>query len=117
MNLYINERAFKRYTFYMTTFQKRVYDIAKQIPEGKVATYGQLARLAGSSGAARAVGMCMKCNPDMKLIPCHRVVASNGKLTGYAFGKGVSTKKEKLQKEGVHFKGDTVDLRISQWEG
>lgn len=98
------------------TFQQRIYAIAAKIPKGKVATYGQLAKLAGSPGAARAVGMAMKCNPDMKTIPCHRVVASDGKLTGYAFGNGVSTKKEKLLAEGVKFIGERVDLKKSLWK-
>lgn len=98
-----------------STFRQKVYSIAQHIPAGKVATYGQLAKLAGSPQAARAVGMCMKENPDMKVVPCHRVVASNGELVGYAAG-GVSVKKEKLLKEGVTFKGDRVDLRISQWK-
>jgi O-6-methylguanine DNA methyltransferase len=92
-----------------------VYAIAKTIPAGKVATYGQIAELVGSPGAARAVGMCMKENPDAEIIPCHRVVASNGKLTGYAFG-GVNKKKEILLEEGVTFIEDRVDLTLSQWE-
>lgn len=97
------------------SFRKKVYGLAKTIPAGKVATYGQLAEMAGSPGAARAVGVCMKENPDPATIPCHRVVAANGKLTGYAFG-GVNTKKEILQKEGVTFINDRVDLTISQWD-
>jgi O-6-methylguanine DNA methyltransferase len=97
------------------SFQQKVYEVAARIPMGKVATYGQLARMAGSPGAARAVGMCMKHNPDMSIVPCHRVVASDGKLTGYAFGDGVVTKKEMLVKEGVSFVGDRVDLGVSQW--
>jgi O-6-methylguanine DNA methyltransferase len=96
-------------------FQTRVYEIAKTIPPGKVVTYGQLAEMAGSPKAARAVGMCMRNNKTPETIPCHRVVASNGKLTGYAFG-GVNSKKEKLLKEGVVFKDDLVDLNISQWK-
>jgi methylated-DNA-protein-cysteine methyltransferase-like protein len=96
------------------TFKETVYEFAKQIPKGKVATYGQLAKMAGAPGAARAVGMCMSSNKTPEIIPCHRVVASNGKLTGYAFG-GVNKKKEILEKEGVLFIGDKVDLRTSQW--
>lgn len=99
-----------------STFRDRVYELAKQIPVGKVATYGQLAKLAGSPGAARAVGMCMRENKNPSVIPCHRVVASNGKLTGYAFGEGIPTKKQKLQEEGVFFIGDNVDLKKSQWK-
>ncbi len=79
------------------TFTEKIYLIAKKIPKGKVATYGRLARMAGSPRAARAVGMAMKCNPDKSKVPCHRVVASNGALTGYAFG-GVSKKKAILAK-------------------
>lgn len=99
-----------------STFRDRVYNIAKQIPQGKVVTYGQLAALAGSPGAARAVGMCMKTNPNMKIIPCHRVVASNGNLTGYSAGDGIVTKKQILQKEGVKFHNDKVDLTLSLWK-
>ena|SRR5579884_145116 len=97
-----------------SSFREKVYEIAKTIPVGKVVTYGQLAVMAGSPGAARAVGMCMKQNPDNKTIPCHRVVASNGKLTGYAFG-GVNTKKQILEKEGVKFLNDRVNLVVSRW--
>ena len=97
-------------------FFEKVYELCRQIPQGKVATYGQLARLAGSPGAARAVGMCMKTNPDAPRTPCHRVVAANGQLTGYSGGKGITTKKEMLRKEGVSFIGDRVNLSVSQWE-
>lgn len=100
----------------MQSFQDRVYNLAQQIPQGKVATYKQLAKLAGSPGAARAVGMSMKKNHNPNMIPCHRVVASNGELTGYSMGKGVVTKKAMLIKEGVAFIGDCVDLSVSRWE-
>ena len=96
------------------SFKDKIYSLAKQIPKGKVATYGQLALLAGSPKASQAVGMCMSQNLDPKVVPCHRVVASTGKLTGYAFG-GVSRKKEILQNEGVLFKGDVVNLTVSKW--
>ena len=97
-----------------STFKQKIYELAKQIPSGKVATYGQLAKMAGSPGASRAVGMCMSTNQTPETIPCHRVVASNGKLTGYAFG-GISKKKKILEKEGVEFTGDKIDLTASQW--
>jgi len=98
------------------TFKEKVYDLAKQIPQGKVATYGQLARLVGSPGAARAVGMCMRTNEHPEIIPCYKVVASDGSLTGYSAGKGIITKKEKLLHDGVKFKNDKVDLNVSQWK-
>ncbi len=98
-------------------FTARVYAVAAKIPKGKVATYGQIATAAGNPKASRAVGNAMRNNPSRKNVPCHRVVASNGALTGYAFGNGVATKKNILKKEGVEFKGDKVDLSVSGWNG
>ena len=95
------------------SFRERVYEITKRIPRGKVATYGQIAELAGSPGAARAVGVCMKKNPNVLITPCHRVVASDGKLKGYSAREGVKSKREMLIAEGVIFDGDRVDLRKS----
>lgn len=83
---------------------------------GKVATYRQIAKLAGSVKAARAVGMCMKTNTDAPRTPCHRVVGSNGSLIGYSAGKGVSTKKAMLLAEGIYFNKNKVDLKRSQWQ-
>lgn len=97
-------------------FRTRVASIVASIPKGKVATYGQVAALAGAPGAARAVGSCMRTNKDTEAVPCHRVVGTTGTLTGYAYGSGISTKKERLQKEGVRFKGDRVDLNVSGWQ-
>ena len=104
-----------RYDPQQLSFADKIYKIAADIPRGKVATYGQLAKMAGSPKAARAVGMCMKHNPDQKIVPCHRVVASDGKLTGYSAQGGVSEKKKKLLKEGVLFLGERVDLMRSGW--
>ncbi|HKC14349.1 MAG TPA: MGMT family protein [Patescibacteria group bacterium] len=99
----------------MKSFKDKVYEVTRKIPKGKVATYGQVARLAGNSKAARAVGMFMKTNPDAPETPCHRVVASSGELTGYSGKGGLSGKRKMLLKEGVRFKGDIVDLSLSQW--
>lgn len=99
------------------TFKDRVYTIAAKIPKGKVLTYGRLAALAGRPGAARAVGNAMRTNTDTSAVPCHRVVGSNGALTGYAYGNGIATKHAKLKAEGVIFKGDRVDLATSLWQG
>lgn len=97
-------------------FKNKVYEITKNIPAGKVATYGQIAALAGSPKAARAVGNAMKTNPNAPTVPCHRVVASDGKLTGYSGVGGINQKKEMLIKEGVVFKGDKVNLKKSLWQ-
>lgn len=100
----------------MLAFADRVYEITNKIPRGKVATYGQIAKLAGNKNAARAVGMCMKTNPNAPQTPCHRVVASEGSLTGYSANGGITTKKKMLLAEGVFFKRDKVDLFRSQWK-
>ena len=99
------------------TFTQKVYDLVAKVPAGKVMTYGQVATLVGSPGAARAVGMCMKNNPDTTVVPCHRVVSSTGKMTGYSGEGGVVSKKSKLISEGVSFKGEQVDLEASLWQG
>lgn len=96
-------------------FKDKVYEITKLIPRGKVATYGQVAKLAGNPKAARAVGMLMSKNPDIPATPCHRVVAGDGKLTGYSAKEGVKTKHQMLLDEGVKFYKDRVDLSSSQW--
>lgn len=98
------------------SFKEKIYKLTSQIPHGKVATYGQLAALAGSPRAARAVGMFMKTNQHPEIIPCYKVVASDGSLTGYSAGEGIPTKKEKLIDDGVAFHGDKVDLTKSRWQ-
>lgn len=96
-------------------FKERVYSCIRLIPAGKVATYKQVATLVGSPHAARAVGMCMKTNPDAPRTPCHRVIASDGSLTGYSAGEGLVTKRAMLEQERVQFKGEKVDLSVSLW--
>jgi O-6-methylguanine DNA methyltransferase len=97
------------------SFREKIYALTRTIPRGKVATYGQLARLAGNPKAARAVGSYMRTNPDAPHTPCHRVVAKDGKLTGYSMGEGISTKKRMLKEEGVQFIKEKVNLRESLW--
>lgn len=99
----------------MTDFAHKVYEVTKLIPRGKVATYGQIASLVGSPKAARAVGRCMKTNPYAPVVPCHRVVATNGALTGFSAEGGVVKKKAMLIEEGVKFIGDRVDASCFFW--
>jgi len=66
-----------------TAFQRRCWTICRNIPRGRTLTYGEVAKRAGSPGAARAVGQAMRSNPIPLIVPCHRVVATNG-LGGYA---------------------------------
>ena len=87
-------------------FQRKVLLACARIPRGKVVTYGQLARQASRPRAARAVGRVMATNPLSIVIPCHRVVASDGSLHGY--GGGLATKKKLLELEGVEFEGMKV---------
>ena len=100
----------------LISFKTNVYKICRSIPKGKVATYGQLAKLAGKPKSARAVGTFMKNNPDAPLVPCHRVVASDGKLTGYSGIGGITQKKKMLLDEGVCFRNNRVDLSVSKWK-
>jgi methylated-DNA-[protein]-cysteine S-methyltransferase len=84
----------------------QVYDIIAQIPEGKVTTYGDIARALGHPRASRVIGRILNKNPNPILTPCHRVIKSNGNIGGYAFGK--VRKKELLKKEGLSFIGDST---------
>jgi methylated-DNA-[protein]-cysteine S-methyltransferase len=82
-----------------TRFQRRVRAATRAIPRGKTWTYGQVARMAGSPRAARAVGQAMSRNPWPIVVPCHRVVGYNGRLTGY--GGGLALKESMLDMEGA----------------
>lgn len=88
---------------------KRIYEAVKRIPKGHVATYGQIAEMAGNARMSRAVGNALHKNPDPDNIPCFRVVNSKGELSGnFAFGEGVQEKL--LRKEGVEVMDGKVDL-------
>lgn len=93
------------------SFSQKVWAITMRIPPGKVTTYGDLAQAMGSPGAARAVGHALGQNPYAPEIPCHRVVASGGRLTGYSGVGGTGTKRHILEEEGVGFKGENVDMK------
>lgn len=94
------------------SFSEKVYQIAKRIPSGKVATYGQIAAKLGKPKAARAVGNALHNNPDPKIIPCYRVVNQKGRLA-----PGFREQKGRLLKEGIEFKDKKhVDLKRCLWE-
>ncbi len=94
----------------MTVFEK-IYDVVCKIPDGRVATYGQVAMLAGNPRWARVVGYALHNNPSPGVIPCHRVVNREGRVaTAFAFGGG-ETQRELLEKEGIKFESDGhIDL-------
>ncbi len=92
-----------------------IYDVVKQIPEGKVATYGQVAALAGNKRWSRVVGYALHANPDPEHIPCHRVVNRLGEVSkAFAFG-GENRQITLLENEGVKMDGTRVDLEKYRW--
>ncbi len=94
----------------------KIYEVVKQIPKGQVATYGQVASLAGNKRWSRVVGYALHANPDPDNIPCYRVVDRNGNVSkAFAFG-GENRQVELLKKEGVEFKDGHVDMEKYQWE-
>ncbi|MBR2279915.1 MAG: MGMT family protein [Ruminococcus sp.] len=94
-----------------------IYDVVKQIPYGKVATYGQIAFLAGNPRWSRVVGYALHVNPDPDNIPCYRVVNRFGEpSSAFAFG-GVNRQIELLENEGVTFVDGRVDMNKHIWRG
>lgn len=94
---------------------RRIYEAVKKIPYGRVATYAQVAELAGDRKMARAVGNALHRNPDPDHIPCFRVVNSKGELAGeFAFG-GSGEQAKLLRAEGVEVTEGRVDLEKFQW--
>ena len=99
-------------------FFDKVYKAVKQIPRGKVATYGQIACAIGSPRSARQVGYALHVNPQPYVIPCHRIVNREGKLSAaFAFG-GVEVQAMLLLQEGVMVDEEyRVDLKKYQYQG
>ncbi|MBR2967050.1 MAG: MGMT family protein [Clostridia bacterium] len=97
-------------------FFEKVYQVVKQIPKGKVATYGQIARLCGNAKMARQVGWALHVNPQPFVIPCHRVVTKQGQLApAFAFG-GEDAQRRALESEGICFVDGLVDMQKHLWE-
>ncbi len=88
-------------------FNERVWALTTRVPRGRVGTYGQIAQKLGTR-AYRAVGNALHHNPHAPAVPCHRVVGSDGRLTGFA--GGLAQKRRMLQSEGVPFVAGRVDL-------
>lgn len=99
------------YDLITDTPSKRIYEAVKKIPKGRVATYGQVAALAGDKNMARAVGNALHRNPDPDSIPCYRVVNSKGELAGeFAFG-GPGAQQRLLEADGIEVTDGKVDLK------
>jgi methylated-DNA-[protein]-cysteine S-methyltransferase len=96
-------------------WDRLVLDAVRGIPPGSTASYGEVARMIGRSGAARAVGAAVGRNPVGLVIPCHRVIAGDGTLGGYGGGwwggrqAGLELKRELLAREGVQVRADPAD--------
>ena len=99
------------------SFFENVYEAVQLIPRGKVATYGQIARMIGAPRSSRAVGYALHANPRPGVIPCHRVVNREGRLApAFAFG-GPEIQAQLLESEGVEVGEDfTVDLGKYLWQ-
>jgi methylated-DNA-[protein]-cysteine S-methyltransferase len=99
----------------MTSFEEKIVSILDRIPRGKVITYKALAKLAGRPKAVRAVANAVGKNPHAPLVPCHRVVRSDGALGGYSAKKGIPEKIRLLKKEGVLIVKNRIDLIRFGW--
>ena len=89
----------------VTEFQKKIYEVTRRIPRGRVATYRAVAQAAGCR-SPRAVGQALKCNPFAPRVPCHRVIASDLKIGGFQGqkeGRAIARKRRLLAQEGVAF--------------
>ena len=97
-----------------TTFDV-IYDVVRRIPKGKVATYGQIARLAGNKRWSRVVGYALHVNPDGDSIPCYRVVNREGRVSkAFVFG-GENRQIALLEADGIPVEDGCVDLATYQW--
>lgn len=97
------------------TFEK-IYDVVRQIPRGTVATYGQVAELAGNRYWSRVVGYALHANPDPDGIPCYRVVNREGRISeAFAFGGG-NRQQQLLEQDGIPVHDGKVDLTKYQWK-
>jgi methylated-DNA-[protein]-cysteine S-methyltransferase len=90
------------------SFNQKVWAVTARIPRGKVMTYRDVAKALGGN-AYRAVGNALNKNPYAPVVPCHRVVGSDGSLTGFA--GGIEKKRALLKREGIPFAGEKVDLK------
>ncbi len=106
----VREMIAESYRLVTDSPSKRIYEAVKKIPRGKVATYGQVAELAGDKKMARAVGNALHRNPDPEHIPCYSVVNAKGELAGaFAFG-GANVQEQLLAADGIMVVDGRVDL-------
>jgi methylated-DNA-protein-cysteine methyltransferase related protein len=92
-----------------------ILENVRQIPKGKVATYGEIARLSGFLNCARLVGYALNSLPDESTIPWHRVVNSQGKISFPKYSTAYKTQQRILKKEGIIFESERIDLKKYGW--
>lgn len=97
------------------SLQQRIWQIVAMIPPGKVATYGQIARLTGNPNHARAVGATLKNLPKDSTLPWHRVVNAQGKISFVQGCSQYQRQRNKLEREGIEFSGYKISLNQYQW--
>lgn len=98
------------------SFFQMVYHYVKQIPKGKVATYGQIARACNCPKMSRQVGWALHCNKDGVAVPCYKIVFADGSLaSSYVFG-GANEQKRLLNADGIEVKDNKVDLSKYRFE-
>jgi methylated-DNA-protein-cysteine methyltransferase-like protein len=97
--------------------QQRIWQVLALIPAGRVATYGQVAHLAGLAGGARYVGYCLKNLPACSTLPWHRVINSRGQISFPAGSSQFQHQQARLQAEGVDCRGGKIALSRFQWHG
>lgn len=90
------------------SFFDKVYNVVRRIPQGKVTTYGHIAKCIGSPGAARMVGWAMNASHKLEDIPAHRVVNRNGLLTGKAHFENPNLMQQLLENEGIEVKNNQI---------
>lgn len=95
----------------------RIYSVVQMIPKGKVASYGQIARIAGNPKWSRVVGYALHSNPDPVHIPCYRVVTKDGRLSSaFVFG-GIQIQRSLLAADGIQFdQNGNVIMSLYQWK-
>jgi len=94
----------------------RIYDVVRRIPRGRVATYGQVAALAGLGGHARQVGYAMSALPEGSKVPWHRVVNAQGRISPRAERGEDHCQRDFLETEGIVFEGDRLSLPRYRWQ-
>lgn len=98
-------------------FYEKVYEVTRRIPEGRVTTYGAIAKYLGASGSSRMVGWAMNQASRMEDVPAHRVVNRNGLLTGKHHFPGTYAMQQLLEAEGVRIQSDqVVDFKELLWD-